>query len=274
MPENRQQRLSQSVLALLRPLVRILLRNGIAYDSFAELAKKVYVDVAYDDFAPEGKKQSISHVSALTGMTRKEAKRLRELQHTEKSDNRQRYNRATRVISGWVNDDEFRTASGKPASLALEGRSGSFSALVKKYSGDITPRAMLTALETAKSVRVTNGRARLVTQAYLPGKDSAEKIAILGTDTAELIATIDHNLVSREETLRFQRKVSNTCLRTASLPRFQALAARRSQSLLENLDAWLSEHEVDPADTDEDKGCYVSLGIYFFEKSTDEEEPS
>jgi hypothetical protein len=36
-----------SILRLMRPLVRILLRNGIAYGTFSELVRKVYVDVAF-----------------------------------------------------------------------------------------------------------------------------------------------------------------------------------------------------------------------------------
>jgi len=50
------QALSAAVLTLLQPLVRILLRNGIAYGAFAELAKKVYVDVAFRDHGLPGKK--------------------------------------------------------------------------------------------------------------------------------------------------------------------------------------------------------------------------
>ena len=60
MPEPVQKTLTQAIHTLLRPLVRILLRNGIAYGSLAELAKKAYVDVAFEDFPPEGRKQTVS----------------------------------------------------------------------------------------------------------------------------------------------------------------------------------------------------------------------
>ena len=274
MPQDIQQTLSRSILSILKPLVRILLRNGIAYGSFAELAKKVYVDVAFEDFAPDGKKQSISHVSAMTGLTRKEAKRLHELEHTDQNDSKQRYNRATRVISGWINDPEFHNKHGKPATLPMEGEHASFAALVKKYSGDITPRAMLAVLDSAHSVKVTTDKVLLVANAYIPGNDPVDKITILGTDTAELIATIDHNLVSDDNDLRFQRKVSNKYVRVDAIPRFQALAAKRSQALLEKFDAWLTEYEIDPDDPDAGEGRYVSVGIYYYENSSENEEQS
>ena len=66
MSESIQLVLANAILTLLKPLVRILLRNGVAYGSFAELAKKTYVDVAFEELAPPGKKQTISRVSALT----------------------------------------------------------------------------------------------------------------------------------------------------------------------------------------------------------------
>ncbi|MFQ5642994.1 MAG: DUF6502 family protein [Thiogranum sp.] len=273
MSETFQHTLSTAVLTLLRPLVRILLRNGIAYGSFAELAKKTYVDVAFAEFAPEKKKQTISRVSALTGLTRKEAKRLHELQQSDTGESEQRYNRAVRVISGWVNDAEFQDTQGQPAALPIDGESGSFSALVKKYSGDVTPRSMLAVLDTASSIEQDDDQVRLIQHAYVPGNDATEKLRILGSDAAELIATIDHNLVSDDRALRYQRKVSNLRVSPDALPDFRKLSARKSQALLETLDAWLAEHEIDAGQGPE-QGRYVSLGIYYYENSQNEEDPT
>ncbi|HHJ13794.1 MAG TPA: hypothetical protein ENJ79_05360 [Gammaproteobacteria bacterium] len=264
-----QETLSQAVQTLLKPLVRILLRNGIAYGSFAEMARKVYVDVAWKEFAPEGKKQTITRVSALTGLTRKEAKRLHELGDTNTSQNEQRYNRAVRVISGWVNDARFQDGRGEPATLPLEGDEASFARLVHDYSGDMTPRAMLSVLENAGTVKVQDKQVHLLRRAYLPGQDPEEKITILGTDSAELIATIDHNLTAPAEDLRFQRKVSNLRLRADAVPVFRAMATEQSQQLLERFDAWLAAHEADQED-----GRYVSVGIYYFQQDSDEDTAS
>lgn len=274
MSEPIQKTLTQAVQALLRPLVRILLRNGIAYGSLAELAKKTYVDVAFEDFAPEAKKQTLSRVSALTGLTRKETKRLHEMEHGDPDASQQRYNRAIRVISGWLNDAEFHDARGQPIPLPVDGERGSFAALVKKYSGDMTTQSMLTVLTTAASVARDDDQVRLVQHAYVPGKDPADKLHILGTDSAELIGTIDHNLVSGAGELRFQRKVSNHRVRAEAVAEFQALSSQKSQALLEELDAWLAKHQVAAGEQDHDQGRYVSLGIYYYESSNHEEDPS
>lgn len=253
------QILTETVYRIMRPLARILLRNGIAFQTFAEVAKKAFVDIAFEEFGSPGRKQTISRVSALTGLTRKETKRLHELGHLLDEGATWRYNRAIRVLSGWVNDPEFQDEDGRPARLPVEGERGSFHNLVRKYSGDIPTQAMLAVLESGRSVaREADGRVRLLRAAYLPADDPEEGLRILGTDTAELIATIDHNLRSGPDARWFQRKVSNAGVRPGDLPAFRALAAERAQALLEELDEWLAEHEVD-----EEQGCYASLGIYY-----------
>ena len=60
-------------------LVRTLLRNGMSYGEFDQVARKCFVDVAYRDLAPAGKKQTVSNVAILTGLNRKEVKKLSEL---------------------------------------------------------------------------------------------------------------------------------------------------------------------------------------------------
>jgi len=271
MTANLQQTLSRAILTLLRPLVRILIRNGIAYGSFAELAKKIYVDVAFEDFAPEGKKQTISRVSALTGLTRKETRRLHELDDADAGSSEQRYNRAVRVISGWVNDVRFQNNAGEPAVLEIEGGDNTFAELVKEYSGDMTTQSMLAVLTTAGSVEKQDGQVRLVRKAYLPGNDPTEKLTILGKDSAELIATIDHNLTAARDQLNFQRKVSSYRIRPDAVDAFKAMAASKSQLLLEEFDTWLTENEV--GDDESDTGRYVSVGIYYYDPNSGREKP-
>src|SRR5918995_1762511 len=62
---------------LLRPLVRLLIRSGITLPMLSELLRELYVNVAEYDFALQGKEQTDSRVSLLTGIHRKEVRRLR-----------------------------------------------------------------------------------------------------------------------------------------------------------------------------------------------------
>jgi len=254
--------LNESALKILRPLVRVLIRNGVSSGSFEELVRKAYVDEAFSMAKDSQKKTTISSVSAQTGLSRKEVKRLTELDDTHHSNIEQKFNRAIRVISGWLNDEKFTDASGKEKILPIDGDEVSFHALVKKFSGDIPTKAMLNLLIEADCVLVKDDKVELIKHAYVPGKDSEAVIRILGTDTNELINTIDFNLTAKESDKRYQRKVSTALLHKDAIEGFKILAEKNSQALLEELDAWLTQHEVDAED---ENARYISLGIYYYE---------
>ena len=72
--------LTTAISQILRPLVRILLRNGISCGTFEEMVRKAYVDEAFAQAQRINTKATISSVSAETGLSRKEVKRLHELE--------------------------------------------------------------------------------------------------------------------------------------------------------------------------------------------------
>lgn len=265
MTQNVQQALGDAVLKLLRPLVRVLLKHGMAYGTFAELARKAYVDEGFEHIAHSGKRASVSSVSAITGLTRKETKRLAEVSGKDLDASSQRYSRATRVVSGWVNDPGFHDDAGEPLALPLEGDGQSFATLVKEFSGDIPPAAMLSVLQTAQTVVVVDGVVELRQRAYIPTATPTDKIHILGADVAELIEVIGHNLDAAPDATYFQRKVSNVSVHPDALPEFQAFATLHSQELLEKYHAWLSEHQVD--EKSDAESAYVAVGIYYLEQT-------
>lgn len=260
-----------AVFRLLRPLVRVMLRHGMAYGSFAELARKAYVDESLDLLRHSGKRPTISSVAAMTGLTRKEAARLARLTIGEVAEAEQRYSRVIRVITAWAVDPRFTDADGKPAHLPLEG-DGSFAELVRDYSGDVPTAAMLSTLQSSDTVESTGGRIRLKSRAYLPTQTPVASLDIFGRDVAELITTIDHNIAADPAARVFQRKVSTTHLRAAAIDDFRALSNAKSQELLETYDAWLTEHEVDPDSAARHDGHYVAVGIYYFDQTLHEDD--
>ncbi|THI86483.1 MAG: hypothetical protein CAF41_008315 [Nitrospira sp. CG24A] len=265
------QVLSAATLRLLRPLVRILLRNNISHRTFAELAKLVYAEVANAEFGIAGKKQTISRIAILTGLTRKEVQRLLAQPPGTRSIMEEEYHRASRVITGWVRDSEFGDGKGHPHPLRMEGKRASFSALVKRYSGDIPVRAMLDELLRVGAVKhLKDGRTCLLSRGYIPLKGPVEKLHVLGTDTADLIATIDHNMYQKPSKPRFQRKVMYDNVPVEVAKEFQVLAAAQGQELLEAIDRWLShrDRDVNPAAKGTGR-VRVGLGIYQFEEQLD-----
>ncbi len=255
--------LNKSAFQILRPLIRAMIQNGVSCGNFEELVRKTYVDEAFSIENSHGKqsKTTISSVSAQTGLSRKEVKRLNEIEKIDHNQNDQKYNRATRVISGWMHNKEFLDTSGTPIPLRLDNVAPSFTNLIKMYSGDIPAKAMLDLLMNANCVEISNDMVCLIRPAYLPGSGSSEVARILGTDTAELLETISHNMIANDSNKRFQRKVSTLKLDKGANLEFQKIAAQHSQTLLEELDTWLLEHE-----TENSEECqYVSVGVYYYE---------
>lgn len=267
-----KQVLSYSVQKLLRPLIRILLRNGISYGMFTNIAKWVYVDVAIKEFGIANKKPTDSRIAIITGLSRKEVKNVKQMD--KPNEVTERYNRAARVISGWIRDPTFQDGWKEPAVLPAEGEGATFSELVKKYSGDVPARAILDELLRVKAIeKMPDGRIRLVERAYIPSGGDTDKLHILGTDVALLINTIDHNLGCQPENAYYQRKVAYNNLPEEAIPELRKLAAKHAQIFLESLDEWLATQDRDANPTRGGSGRkHAGVGIYFFEEDVEEQD--
>jgi hypothetical protein len=256
---------------ILRPIIRILLRNGIAYGQFAELTRKIFVDVAAEDFPGKGNRPTITHIAALTGLTRKQVKKMVDSSSDNSPDPEKKYNRATRIISAWLQDAQYQDAQGLPARLHITAGAASFAGLVKTYSGDMTVQCMLNILETSGTVKRDGDNVELIRNAYIPAGDPIDKITILGNDVRELLQTIDHNLAAESNNLRFQRKASNRISADGALE-VHKLVRVKAQALLEEIDGTLTEHEYNSNSTEAGPGKTVSVGIYYYESDSPEQQ--
>src|SRR4026207_347212 len=126
--------LRTTLLALLRPLIRICLRNGFSAKAFFELVRRVYADVAHEEFGIDGKLATTSRVAILTGLTRKDVQRLLDTEQPDIAADMDQYNRAASVLSGWIKDPDFADGRGQPTPLLMSGAKASFSELVRRYS--------------------------------------------------------------------------------------------------------------------------------------------
>ena len=261
--------LTEAVRKILRPLVRILLRNGIAYGDFAEEVRRVYTEIAMAEFQVPGRKPSVSRTATITGLTRKEVARLVEVMENDtESSGLAPQNRAAQVVAGWVRDPDFQDGRGEPRPLSMDDTGGGFPALVKRYSGDMTARAILDELERVGAARrLDDGRVVLASRSYIPAQDDAAKIEILGTDAHYLMETIRHNLDHDADSARYQRKVLYDNLPEEYVERFRGEVAQRCQQLLEQFDHELAQQDRDlNPDAGGSGKRLAGVGIYYFEE--------
>ncbi|NND60289.1 MAG: hypothetical protein HKN49_08480 [Gammaproteobacteria bacterium] len=258
---------------LLRPLARILIRHGIAYGEFAEVAKTVFVEAAAEDFALPGRKSSGSRIAILTGLTRKEVKRLLDQAKQGKTMTRANPSRAGRVLAGWHSDPRFTGPYGLPLELPFDSETDpSFSELVRRYSGDMPARAMLEELVRVQAVEMTpDERIKPLGRVYIPFELDKESVERLGQTLADLGETLSFNLdPSRGGTAKFERRVYQADpMSGEKVERFHLVVADKGQALLEYLDDWLDSHTEE---TSESPKYRAGVGIYFFSSTLNEPE--
>lgn len=260
--ETTEDALLAATSQILVPLVRVLLRNGVACAAIKELVRRAAVGVAYEEFGLEGKSPTQARISVITGLSRKEVARLLNEHHAAGRAPVERRNRAASVLGAWRRDPDFCDERGEPLRLPFTGDL-SFAELCKRHSGDMKPRSIADELVDAGALEEADGFLSMTTRGYVPGKDRVELVRMLGTDTAEFIETIDHNLRAQEgEARRYQSKVHYDNVPAGCKEEFLRYSSERTQALLEDLDRWLSAR--DRGDQPAEREQRISLGLGAF----------
>src|SRR6185312_2795916 len=144
MPDNVKTALSISLLRLLRPLVKIMLREGLTYSQFAAIAQMAFVESAAKDFVGKGMRSTASSVCALTGMTLPEVRSvLVEQERFDSSDLLEVSNPFARVLHGWHNDRDYVGPYGFPVDLPFDGSPLSFTNLTSRHAEGVSPQVVL-----------------------------------------------------------------------------------------------------------------------------------
>jgi hypothetical protein len=249
--------------AMLRPVVRMLLRHGVGWKEFAELGKSVYVEVAGRDYGISGRPTNASRVSILTGLSRREVKKQRDLLAEDAGlvAPDAPGGHATRMLSGWFQDPQF-SAEGRPRVLDREGESG-FSALHHRYGGDIPESAMLKELVKVGAVRIRDdGRLEAVSRYYMPGRSDPEAVVRSGYVAEDLGRTLAWNLArTGDQSSRFEGRATHDAVPLGRVAAFRAFLEREAMALLEKADAWLTENGAGE-DTPRRRTTRLGLGIY------------
>lgn len=263
--------LARAVERVLAALFRLLLRHGMSFTAFETIAKRVYIDVALREFNIPGKKPSISRASILSGLTRKEVQRLVAEAGATRAPGNAHVNRAERVLTAWTRDADFLDAQGQPRVLDLNGGEASFAALVRRYSGDMPVRAVLDELLRVGAVsRHGDDGLRLVQRAFVPA-GQADKIELLGTEVADLMRTIDHNIEYGDADPLFQRHVMYHQMPQSLIAEFRKISATQAMALLVRLDRWLAAKfaESKAAPKTHEPLVRLGMGIHYVEELQD-----
>ena len=264
---------------IMTPLVRILIRNGVSYGEFAEVLKNVFVEIAERDFGIPGRRPSQSRVAILTGLTRKEVAKQKAILDGGNLVESSNLNRVTRVLEGWHTDPDYTGPYGLPVELPFDTsddapRALSFVELVRKYSGDMAPRAMLDELLRVNAVeRMPSGYFRVLMRSYIPESLHPDALERLGKVVNNFVSTYEYNMENQAHgETRFERVVyADRGLRLDLMPAFDKLVRTKGLQLLIELDNWLSAQELSEKKKD-NSGPRVNTGVgiyHFIEQDED-----
>lgn len=248
----------------MKPIARFLLRNGIGYREFSEVAKSAFVQVATDDYGVRGRPTNVSRTAVMTGLTRKEVKRIREKFSEDIEAAQPRLGRPAQLLELWHHDDDYVGDDGRPRILEMDGPAG-FRNLVRRCGGDVPPGAILTELKNAAAVEESSdGKLRCVKRHFNPAGIDQYMADRYGQVLADLATTLYFNSMHPEEVdRRFEYRVWNDKVDSRYVQKFQALIREHGTNLLEFLDDWLAAHQK-AGSVDDGKDVRCGLGIYYF----------
>ncbi|MFZ5938245.1 hypothetical protein BGP84_00375 [Pseudomonas putida] len=256
---------------VMRPLVRLMLRKGVTYTMFTDVLKEVFVDVALREFRLGDKVPTDSRISLLTGVHRKDVRRLRSENDATDAELPENITLGAQLVNVWTTSPPFCSEAGQALALprlASVGGDCSFDALVAKISTDIRGRVVLDEWLRLGIVRLDDQDCvHLEAQAFVPQKGFEEKAAYFGHNLHDHACAAVHNL-SGEGLPFFERSVHYDALTSASVGTLrEAVSKDGMQTLLEfsRLAAELENTDV-PRHEERQR---ITVGLYFYTEATD-----
>ncbi len=253
-----------AVRRLLRPLVRLLVGQGITYPFLTELLKQVYVETAADEFALGGKRPTDSRLTLLTGVHRKDIRRL--LREPAPADETPPgLTLGTQIVARWLGERAYCDAKGRPLALPRTPRAGgerSFAALVESVSKNVRPRSVLDELERLGVAEVdANDRVHLVTRGFVPGKELDAKAYYFGEALHDHLAAGVHNLAGTGPPM-LERSVYYDELSPAAVAKLAERAETLAMGALQaiNVDGMALERDDPPRPGERMR---IRLGVFF-----------
>ena len=173
-------------------------------------------------------------------------------------------NRLSQILTGWHVDEEFTDDSGQPKDLPATGPSASLSSLLKRYAGDLPHSAIKKEMLRLGLVEeMDSGDLKVLKRDYLYTTLDPEMVRQMGVALHDHAETLDHNLNDARKTpARFERLADNAHVSARSAKTFMKLVEDRGMEFLNEMDAWLSQHEIDESKSTSSREARLGVGIY------------
>lgn len=268
-PKTIHQAALQACANLMLPIANFLLKHGVSYREFADIARWAFVKVASTREANNERTPTVTRIASSTGLSRKDVAHILQRLTAKEIPGMRTVSSAGRILEIWHRFPEYLDSVGKPAAIPIRGPKVSFFALSELANSSIPPDQMLDELERAGSVERTEDEfVRAKDRYFVAPAGHAELVKRFGLRVRDLATTINYN---NEQNSRESRlfEASAICLRLE--PRFLPLCKRMISegglNYLQQVDSWFASHEVDSESSE--NVARVGVGVYFFQEPTE-----
>lgn len=250
---------------VLRPLIRLLLSHGIRFQTFCDLVKSTYIQVAEEEFRLESKAQTDSRISLLTGVHRRDVKRLRSESLAVSSLSLQA-SLSAQLLAMWSGRSEYLDSQGMPLPLprlASKGGEHSFEALVRSVSKDFRARVVLDEwLRQGIATLDEQDNVHLAADAFVSPQGIEEKTFYFGQNIHDHLAATVHNLSGVTPPF-LERCVYYDKLTAESVKEFERVAKSAGMRALHTVNRYAVE--LQKRDTGQSDAIYrTNFGVYNF----------
>ncbi|MDJ0906979.1 MAG: DUF6502 family protein [Woeseiaceae bacterium] len=270
MQNDIQRQILGAFLVALRPIARILLRFGIGFREFSEISKTAFVDVASREYGLRGRPTNISRVAVMTGLTRKEVRRIREKIEGGDQAVVVKATPLSEILHRWHAESDFLNESGRPAVLPFAGDERSFSDLVRRFGGDIPPGAMRTELKRVGAIEENErGELQVIKRTVHPKGAHEKLITALVHALYPLASTISHNVdPERNGDPWTQIDTFSQSIRKRDLTRLRRISFDRLSEVAESFDDLFMAYEaLHDKDVENEETSTVAVGVFYFEET-------
>jgi len=254
----------------MRPLVRLMMQSGLTFPVLADSLRRLFVEIAINDLLTDTRARTDSRISLLTGVHRKEIRRLREMpaDTTEAPDI---VTLVSQIVARWVGAVPFIDGDGRPLPLRRTGGDGagpSFDELVASVTSDVRPRAVLDDLLGHGVVFMdAEDRVNLNADAFIPRAGGEEQLFYFARNLHDHVAAAVANISAAAASPFLDRSVHYDRLTAPQLEELRDYARAAAMRALLDVNRRAQELTEATPDTDPKEPGRINFGVYVFEET-------
>lgn len=260
--------LARAIRQLLRPLVALLIDHGLTYSWLIKNLKPLFVEVAENDFKLEGKRQTDSRICLLTGLDRKDIRKLR-----GETDGGLVVPANTfigaQLVSIWMTEKRFLDKNGIPAPLTRlhssteSSNKPSFEELFALVTKSIKPRAFLDEWVRIGAVTINeNDEVCIELDAFITNKGFEDKVFYLGKNIHDHLAASRQNILSDDPPF-LERGIYYDKLSEESVEKLSVFSKEKGMEMLKSINQKARRLQLKDAKLQK-SNQRMHLGVYFF----------